>query len=277
MGLFKNIKDQIKNAQDMAADIRAAMPQPDGSAMTAGTPAVPPTGSTLINPSAQHEVDRLWDAGGSARGVLMGSYDDISAGERPIKTRVHTRVRARLRGGGLGPEKKLTVWVGWKVAVLLEPGLEIPIELDRATGEPTGIAAKELTEELRPRFDEAKKKHRAGTWDYDLDGLTQAPAALKEAFQRGTPEPPAGLAADHPLMAPINGVSWEQYIAVRAHAAAHSLTTGIDAVAQEHGVAAGAWDAAYTGWTARITGAPPLAAQFGWDLDKAQKGLRGKP
>lgn len=273
MGLFKNIKSQVQAVSNMAAEIKAAMPAVNGAAMSSGVGAAPPD-TAIINPSPQHEVDRLWDAAGIARGVLIGSYDDISDGDRPIKTRVHTRVRARLRGGGLGPEKKLIVWVGWKVAVLLEPGLEIPIELDRATGEATSIAAKDLTNELSPRFDEAKKKHRAATLDFDLDGLTQLPAVLREAFQGGTPEPPAGLAADHPLMAPVNGVTWEQYIAVRAHAHVNSVTQGIDAIARQYGVEAGRWDAAYAGWTQRVMAAPPLAAQFGWDLDKAQKDLR---
>lgn len=275
MGLFKKIKGQVQAVSGMASEIKAAMPAADGAAMSSGT-AAPQPETANIEPSPQDEVDRLWDAGGSARGVLLGSYDDISAGDRPIKTRVHATVRARLRGGGLGPEKKLVVWVGWKVAVLLEPGLEIPIQLDRATGEATGIVAKELTEELKPRFDEVKKRHRAGTWDLDLDGLTQAPAMLKEAFQGGSPEPPAGLGAQHPLMAPINDVTWEQYIAVRAHAHVNSVTQGIDAIAQQYGVRAGQWDAAYAGWTQRVTAAPPLAAQFGWDLDRAQKELRGE-
>ena len=72
-----------------------------------------------------------------------------------------------------------------------------------------------------------------------------------------------------------NGVTWEQYIAVRAHAHVNSATQGIDAIARQYGVEAGQWDAAYAGWTQRVTAAPPLAAQFGWDLDKAQKVLRG--
>lgn len=258
MGLFKNIKGYVQAVKD-------AMPE---------TPVAQQSDTPIINPSSQQVVDQLWDAGGGARGVLIGSYDDMSDGDRPIKTRVHTRVRARLRGGGLGPETKLVVWVGWKVAALLEPGLEIPIELDRATGEATSIDAKQLTSELRPRFGEAGKVQRAGTWDFDLDGLTQAPAGLREAFSGGTPETPAGLPADHPLMAPINGVTWDQYIAVRAHAHVHGVANGVEAIAQQYGVEAAQWAPAYAGWTQRITAAPPLAAQFGWQLDAAQKKLR---
>ncbi len=189
MGMFKRLKDQVQAAAEVAQQYKAAMPDQSGSMMGSGGP----TGAqavSILNPTDQAEIDRLWAAGGPVRGVVMGAYDDMSDGERSLRTRAHVRVRARLSGGGLSNETTINAWVSWKVSVLLDPGLEIPIEVDRATGMPTSIVTKQLSAELQPRFDEAKKRHAGIDFDTGLEGITQAPAVVREAFSPPPPPPP---------------------------------------------------------------------------------------
>lgn len=276
MGLFKNIKAQVQAATEMAAEIRASAPPVAGAPATMGGPPAPP-GITILNPTPQDEVDRLLDAGGEARGVLLGSRHDMSNGERPMRTRVHVRVRPRLRGGALGDEVALKAWVSWKVATLLDPGLEIPIELDRATGRPTGISTGHLNDELSPRFEEAKRRRKGWDLDTGLEGITQSPGMLKETFGRGSAPPPTSeLPSTDPLLAPIGGVTWEQFIAVRAEITTRPSPDGFDAVAQRYCVPPGAWAGIDAAWMQRIMGAPSLAQQLGTDLDAAQRALRGR-
>lgn len=280
--MFRNLKAQVKAAAEMAAEIQAATPTVGQGHTTMG--GAPPTTMggvpqrpelSILNPTPQHEVDRLLSGAGDARGVVLGSRNDMSDGDRPMRTRVHVRVRPRLRGGGLGEEVALKAWVSWKVATLLDPGLEIPIELDRVTGRATGIATGPLSEELSPRFDEAKRRQKSGDWDTGLEGITQLPGVLKEAFGDGpAPAPPRGLPPTDPLMAPIQGVTWQQFIAVRAEIIVFPPVDGFDSVAVRHGVAPGAFADINAAWMQRIMGAPRLAQQWGYDLDAAQTALR---
>lgn len=184
MGLFKIVKAQVQAVTTMAAEIKAAMPA--GGAVVGG----PPVQVNILNPTPQAEVDRLLEAGGIARGVVMGSRDDLSDGDRSVRTRVHVRVCARMPGGSLGPESAVKAWVSWKVAVLLEPGLEIPVEIDRATGHVTGLATGQLADELAPRAKEAKQRHKGYSFDTGLEGITGAPAVVREAFSSPPPPPP---------------------------------------------------------------------------------------
>ena len=211
MGLFKNLRQQVREASQMAAEIRAATPP--------GVPGVPgvafgsPSSTTgILNPTPQAEVDRLLQAGGAARGVVTGSRHDMSDGDRSVRTRVHVRVRARLPQGALGPETSVTAWVNWKVAVLLEPGLEVPVEIDRSTGSVTGLVTGQLAEELASRSKEAKQRHRGYDVETGLEGITGVPSVMREVFGAPSPTVPAdgGLGVEHPLLAPIEGTSLVQ-------------------------------------------------------------------
>lgn len=274
MGMLKRLKDQVQAATEMAQQVKDAMPE-SRSMMGSGGP----TGAeqvTILNPTDQAEIDRLWAGGGPVRGVVMGAYDDMEGGSRAVRTRAQVRVRARLAGGGLGEERKINAWVGWKVAVLLDPGLEIPIEVDRASGVPTSIVTKQLTDELAPRFAESRKRHSAGTFDTGPEGITQAPAALREAFSP-TPPPQALPAhdADDPRYAPINGVTWEQLITVMAQISVKAPPGGLEEAALGAGVPAGVFATVHMPWVQRMSRDPALPQRFAVELDLASRALRG--
>lgn len=270
MGLFKRIAGQAKAAAELAADIRSQMPNPaDAPSMGAGrTPEF-----HIINPTPQDEVDRLRKAGGIVRGVVMGSHHEMENGSRSFRTRVHVRVCSRLDEGALGDEVKLTAWVNWKVAVLLEPGLEIPIAVDANTGRPLEIAKDDLHRELEPRFDEAAKRQKGWDVDLGLEGITDLPGAVKDAFSTPSETMPddGGLAPSDPLLEPINGVTLERLIAVQAHLMTGVPPTDYDAVAQTHGVPAGMWAETEQAWNMRIWTSPPLAQRWGVALERAKE------
>jgi hypothetical protein len=112
---------------------------------------------TIINPTSDAELERVLASAGPARGVVITARHDMAPGDRPVRTRVHLTVRPRLRDG-LGDEAELHAFVGWRAAVLLEPGLEIPIQMNRGTGRIDAIATDLLARELAPRDDEAKQR-----------------------------------------------------------------------------------------------------------------------
>ncbi len=176
MGFLKKLKAQYDAAQVMATQMAEASSALQASMPQAGASGPP----TILDPTPQDEVDRLLREGGVARGVVMGSRDDMSDGDRPVRTRVHVRVRARLADGALGDEVQLKAWVGWKVAALLSPGLEIPVEIDRATMRPTAIDTKALAAELKHRSAEAKDRQRGWDFDTGLEGIRDAPALARD-------------------------------------------------------------------------------------------------
>jgi hypothetical protein len=97
--------------------------------------------------------------------VVRATHPPLDDGERVHRLDVTFRVRPRLGDGALGEQSTVTATVSWKVSVLLDRGLEIPVVLDRVTGMVTAIPVDELTEELEPRFGESDG--RAPGWSFD--------------------------------------------------------------------------------------------------------------
>jgi hypothetical protein len=151
MGFFKSLRDSAKAMGDL---VGAA----DGPA-SQGPVAV-------LNPTPQEEVDRFIAAGGITRGVLVKASHAPQNGERVSRMRVDVRVRSRLAGGAQGPEVKLKIRTSTDVAALLDPGLELPILMDRATGLATEVVIDELHRELGPRL--ADPANRRSGWSTDL-------------------------------------------------------------------------------------------------------------
>jgi hypothetical protein len=112
---------------------------------------------TIINPTSDAELERVLASAGPARGVVIAARHDMAVGDRPVRTRVHLTVRPRLIDG-LGDEAELHAFVGWRAAALLEPGLEIPIQLNRTSGRIDAIATDLLARELAPRAGEAGQR-----------------------------------------------------------------------------------------------------------------------
>lgn len=158
MGVLKNLVNGAKSVKGAVAGTIDMMKAAEAEAANAPI--------TILHPTPQVDVDRMLAAGGVTRGVVVRASHAEQSGDRASRMRVDVRVRGRLTDGELGPEAKLKVWTSWKVAALLDPGLEIPILLDRATGVATEIVADELRRELEHRFDESAKR-RPG-WTIDL-------------------------------------------------------------------------------------------------------------
>jgi hypothetical protein len=148
MGFLQRRKADGSAPAAAAARARANRPVAHGSSAAS---------VTILNPTSDVELERVLASAGPARGVVIAAHHDMVAGDRPVRTRVHLTVRPRLKGG-LGDEAELTAWVGWKAAALLEPGLEIPVQLNRSSGRIDAIATDLLARELVSRDDDAKRR-----------------------------------------------------------------------------------------------------------------------
>jgi len=237
----------------------------------AGTAADDPA---IIAPTAQAEVDRLWDAGGPVRGVVARSKNAMAAGDRSSRVGATVWVRARLRGGGLGPEQKLRITAPWKVVILLDRGLEVPVAVDRATGQVTEVLVAPLADELADRAGEAKQRQNA--FGVDLGGITQLPGAIRDVVSP-TPAsaPPGPLAPGDPAYPPINGVTWAQLIQVVAHTTVHPKG-GYAEGARQVGLTPEAFGAAHIPWMNRTRTEPGMMQRFAAEVDLACRALRGR-
>lgn len=173
VGLFKNLRQGVKAVSTMVAEVNAAN--------AAAETAMP---VTILNPSPQEEVDRLLAAGGVTRGVVVRATHEPQHGERAQRFRVDVRVRGRLAAGALGDVVNVKVMTSWKVAALLDPGLEIPVLLDRTTGLVTEIPADALRDELEPRFDEAAERRTGDHVDPDFQAAIDLPRDIKNTITR---------------------------------------------------------------------------------------------
>jgi hypothetical protein len=111
-----------------------------------------------------------------------------------------------------------------------------------------------------------------------LDGignvLTGTPSTAA-SVAGGVEVSPAAATPDGPGREPINGVSFDQWVAVEAGLTQDRVPPDqYDAYAQRHGVAAGSWAAGRTGWEARMRSDWRLGAAFGEAVEAAKKNRR---
>jgi hypothetical protein len=248
MGFLKNLKAGIEAAQ-------AASAQPVDD-----TPA-------FINPWPQDEVDRLLAGSGTIRAILLGYRHQVLEGNERIGAMgVKVRLRPRGPAGTLGEEVTVKATMSSWNARLLTPGMDIPVERDPATGAVTKVASKQLAAELEGRADEAKKGNSGWTLDPDVEGMIEV---AKAAFGTPAPAAPAAAAPSDPRLAPVEGISYETYVAVCASIKTHGAPNGEDSVAQKHDVRAHTWAAISNVWKNRIALDPELTAKFETDLAAA--------
>ncbi len=154
MGLLKNLREGIKEVGQMMSEATAMAEQAEADRPL-----------TILNPTPQPEVERLLAAGGIVRGVVVKASHPPQDGERVSKMRVTVQVRSRLADGTFGPLATIKIWTSWKVAALLDRGLEIPVLVDQTTGAVTDIPTDELKRELEPRFGESAERRPGWTFD----------------------------------------------------------------------------------------------------------------
>jgi hypothetical protein len=261
VGLFSKLKAQVEAAQQA------------GNAMAGAEPAndVP----EFIAPRPQEEVDRLLQGSGPIRAIVLGKrHQVLEDGERIGRMRVHVRLRPRGPEGTLGDEVTVKASISTWVASLLEPGLDIPVERDPSTGAITKVDSKLLTEELAPRKDEADRKRPGFAVDPALQGMAETAGAIRDALTgKTTTEQPLPSAGD-PRREPVDGITWETYVAVSAHLQVHPAPQGgDDKVAQRYGVRPYTWLAVSSVWKGRLDADPELAQLFERDVTAAKEAL----
>ena len=257
MGFLSNLKAQVEAAQ--AAGLAMSGAQPVST--------IP----EFINPRSQDEVDRLLQGTGTVRAIVIGQrHQVLEDGERVGSMTVHVRLRPRGPVGSLGDEVVVKAKLSSLESSLLDPGLDIPVERDAATGTITKVASAQLKEELAPRMAEAKKRNPSGAWSLEVQGVMD----VVDAIKKPTTEPAAPAASlSDPRRQPVDRITWETYVAICAHLQVHGAPNGDDAVAQKYGVIRGTWAAISTMWRIRIAADADLAELFDRDLEAAVAAL----
>jgi hypothetical protein len=226
---------------------------------------------------------RRSSAGVPARAVVVEYWQgrgtpDVSFESKTTSLRFRAIVRL-VDGDGQTVEVsgRLTFWVGWSVV----EGDTIPVLVDAQSGRPIDFDAPELERQMAPCLPlyKAESKRRSSI-RYDLreagisreevrnakesaKALRQLPRQWKDAvFDK--PAPGGGLDASDPVLAPIEGVDFDTWVAVQAELVRERVPRNrYDEVAGRHGVPPGRWGDIESAWRGRMTGNPGLAQRFG--------------
>ncbi len=256
MGFLKNLKEGFAAAQ--AAGLAMS-----GAEQVQVIPA-------FISPRSQEEVDSLLAGSGTVRAIVIGKQHQVlERGERVGSMGVKIEVRLREAAGKLGQPVVLKARLSSLTTSLVVPGLDIPVERDPATGALTRVASAQLTDELSGRMDEAKKRNPGAAWDSDVEAIIDL-VKLPFTERPTAEEPPA--APNDPRLAPVDGMTWQTYVAIHADLQLNGAPNGEDAVAQRHGALPYTWLALSTVWKNRIAADPELAELFARELAAATAG-----
>ncbi len=165
-------------------------------------------------------------------------------------------------------------------------GDEIPVRVDPASGSVIAFDRGALEVEYQPRKGELKQdgKRRSslrfvlGVEKGDIADLGDAASELRDLpgqWKEALNERPAaggGLQDDDPVLAPIEGVGFDTWVAVQAAVVRERVAPrDHDALAQRHGVPPGRWADVQAAWMARMKGNPGLAQRFGEAYQSALK------
>jgi hypothetical protein len=233
------------------------------------------------------------------RAVCRWARCGLGPGQRATRTR--TKIELTLTNGS---SAKLVEGLPWKLAVALcgwegdydSPDwydTDIPIRVDPDTGRALALDRPLLEEELAARFpiiEEAwslKGQVRREVRDVkdDVRGVVETPGALRDAARElkqnmsqpvdETPVIPASMQVDDddPAYSPIEGVTYETWVAVQGGMARDKIKTKArHEYAEAHGVPPGRWDDVAKAWMTRVSGNPGLAIRFRDDLQRATQG-----
>jgi hypothetical protein len=174
MGLFDNMKkamDSAKEGYAQAADaaktgVAQAKEQfdaaksgfADAAAESRAAQEELERNRPIIDPTPQHEVDRINAGSGSGLAVVSGNRNTLESGENVFRTNAQIAVRMRLADGKLGEATWHKLWTSSGVIRALVPGTEVPAEIDRATELVTGLDQKAIAAALKTR------KKSGGGW-----------------------------------------------------------------------------------------------------------------
>lgn len=209
------------------------------------------------------------------RALLEGFESLRSRGELGNRITINLSAQLRRPGGELGDAVFCPHYLDWRSTKLVQRGTDVPVSVDPRTGELEDVLAEALDDELRPRFDEfsgldeffVEPIREVG--DQVRAGASTARDIASGDFFRIENPTEDGFAPGDPIMAPANGVTFEQWVAVSAEIA-HSGTPPDqrEAVAARHGVPDGAWAEASRQWGRRQMGHPLMAEKYGRALER---------
>ena len=169
MGLFDDMKKAMGEAAD-AAKIGVAQAKEqldeakagiqDAAAQSRAAQEELARNAPIIDPTPQHEVDRINAGTGPGIGVVSGNRNNLESGENVFRTNAKISVRMRLADGQLGEASWHKVWTSSGVIRALVPGTEVPAEVDRTTWTVTALDQKAIAAALKAR----KKGGGGGGW-----------------------------------------------------------------------------------------------------------------
>jgi hypothetical protein len=204
-----------------------------------------------------------------------------SPGPETGRSSLRTRLQAQLRPlpEGSGPDAEVRQMVPSHQAHLITSGMEIPALLDPDTKEPLGVEQDGLDEAIGRYYLGLEPEH--GTWRAALDakrkaidqdtgllgdvrfgidqvkGVTGAARALPGGLRATTREWKAALGAmggdEHPAGEPVDGVSFEAWVAIKAALSREPRAPADEsAYAESQGVPAGRWQEVNATWEQRV-------------------------
>lgn len=232
------------------------------------------------------------------RAVCRWARCGLQPGQRATTTR--TKVELLLADGS---SATLAEALPWQLAVALcswedsdAPDwfdTDIPVRVDPATGEVLALDRPQLEHELADRVALIEQRWTLTAQvgkeiqdiKADVTGIKEAPGALrdaakgvKEAWSEPVDDTPVipesmQLAATDPSLAPIEGVTYELWVAVQGGMLRDKVKRkGRVAYADAQGVPAGQWDRISGEWMARTQQNPGLAIRMSQDIERIRRG-----
>ena len=254
MGFLKNLKagiEAVQAAQKEASSVQDSF--------------VP----LFVNPKPQAEVDAAWQGTGPVRAIVFASQHQVlEPGERVGAMTVKVTLRPRGPGETLGEKVTLKATLSSMEASLLDEGLDIPVERDPATGALTKVDSKLLKQELAHLKEEGARRNPGWAWDEDVQGMIEVGQTIGQALTGGKPKaaPVVTESMSDPRRQPIDRITWEKWVAVRAHLQVNPAPYGVEHETLKFGIQRFTWPAIDNAWNSRVAGDPELKALFDRDL-----------
>lgn len=204
-----------------------------------------------------------------------------SGGAEPGSSSVRRLLRARLRPlpDGSGPENDISQLLPSHHVALITAGMEIPALLDPDTHAPTGVAQEGLDEAIGRYYLGLEPEH--GSWEGALEaqrkelgkvegtlgdirhGVDQVkdvaaaaralPGGLRNAVKEWKTELKELGNEQHPAGPPVEGVSFDAWVEVRAGLVRDAVPAADEGpYAEKRGIPPGRWDAVNSHWEQQV-------------------------
>ena len=208
--------------------------------------------------------------------ALLEGYESLRhRGEVGNRVDINLFAQLRLPDAELGDIVFCPHFLDWRATKLVRRGTDVPVCVDPRTGDLEDVLPDALDAELRPRYGEFSaadeffiEPYREIGDQIRTAGRAARSVASGDAFKIENPTE-GGFAPGDPIMEPVDGVTFEQWVAVSADIIRGRMPPGqADACAARHGVRPGAWAEASRQWGRRQAGHPLMAEKYGRALER---------